>query len=129
VNSCPWKSRLAKIRAAKADLEAEAKREAEQQKAEAEAKIAQRRQQEEKTGKKARGRDPQVPDPEKAEVDEKAQRNFTDPESRIMPDGAHKGRSSWRATPSTRAKTNNTGADAGAGGREPGSPASGRQRR
>jgi len=84
-------SRLAKIRAAKADLEAEAKREAEQQKTEAEAKIAQRRQQEEKTGKKARGRDPQVPDPEKAEVDEKAQRNFTDPESRIMPDGAHKG--------------------------------------
>jgi transposase len=84
-------SRLAKIRAAKADLEAEAKREAEQHKAEAEAKIAKRREQEEETGKKARGRDPQVPDLEKAEVNEKAQRNFTDPESRIMPDGAHKG--------------------------------------
>lgn len=27
----------------------------------------------------------------KAKPDEKAQRNFTDPESRIMPDGAHKG--------------------------------------
>jgi transposase len=84
-------SRLAKIRAAKADLEAEAKREAERQKAAAEAKIAERRQMEEKTGKKARGRDPQVPDPEQAVPDEKAQRNFTDPESRIMPDGARKG--------------------------------------
>jgi transposase len=84
-------SRLKKIQAAKAELEAEAKQEAEKQKAEAEAKIAERRKQEEKTGKKARGRDPQVPDPEKAQPKENAQRNFTDPESRIMPDGAHKG--------------------------------------
>jgi transposase len=82
-------SRLKKIQAAKAELEAEAKQEAEKQKAEAEAKIAERRKQEEKTGQKARGRDPQVPDPEKAKPKENAQRNFTDPESRIMPDGAH----------------------------------------
>src|SRR5206468_10089457 len=34
---------------------------------------------------------PQVPDPEQAEPEDKAQRNFTDPDSRIMPDGAHKG--------------------------------------
>jgi transposase len=84
-------SRLKKIQQAKADLEAEAKQKAEQEKAAAEAKIAARREQEEQTGKKMGGRPPQVPDPEQAVPDEKAQRNFTDPESRIMPDGAHKG--------------------------------------
>jgi len=84
-------SRLAKIRAAKAELEAEAQQKAEEKKAAAEAKIAERREQEARTGKKAGGRDPQVPDPAQAEPDPKAQRSFTDPESRIMPDGAHKG--------------------------------------
>jgi hypothetical protein len=44
-----------------------------------------------KTGKKAGGRDPQVPDPEQAIPEAKAQRNFTDPDSRIMVDGANKG--------------------------------------
>jgi transposase len=84
-------SRLKKIREAKAALEAEAKQKAAQQKAAAEAKIAARREQEARTGKKPGGRDPQVPDPEQAVPDPKAQRNFTDPESRIMPDGANKG--------------------------------------
>ena len=84
-------SRLRKIRAAKAELEAEAREKAQEKKAAAEAKIAQRRAQEEHTGKKPGGRDPQVPDPEEAVPEEKAQRNFTDPESRIMPDGTHKG--------------------------------------
>jgi hypothetical protein len=84
-------SRLAKIRAAKAELEQEAKEKAARQRAEAEAKIAQRREQEAQTGKKAGGHDPQVPDPEQAKPDGKAQRNFTDPDSRIMPDGANKG--------------------------------------
>ena len=84
-------SRLKKIRAAKAELEAEAKQKAAAQKAAAEAKIAERREQEARTGKKPGGRDPQVPDPEQAVPDPKAQRNFTDPESRIMPDGANKG--------------------------------------
>jgi hypothetical protein len=78
-------SRLAKIRAAKAELEAEAQQKAEEKKAAAEAKIAERREQEARTGKKAGGRDPQVPDPAQAEPDPKAQRSFTDPESRIMP--------------------------------------------
>jgi hypothetical protein len=32
-----------------------------------------------------------LPDPEQAKPDDTAQRNFTDPESRIMPDGASKG--------------------------------------
>jgi hypothetical protein len=84
-------SRLKKIREAKAELEAEAKQNAEAKKAEAEAKLADRREQEARTGKKAGGRDPQVPDPEKAEPDPKAQRSFTDPESRIMPSGSQKG--------------------------------------
>jgi transposase len=84
-------SRLVKIRAAKAELEAEAKQKAEEKKAAAEAKIAERREQEERTGKKTGGREPQVPDPEKAVPEPKAQRNFTDPDSRIMPDGSHKG--------------------------------------
>lgn len=84
-------SRLAKIRAAKAELEQEAKEKATRQRAEAEAKIAERREQEAQTGKKAGGHDPQVPDPEQAKPDGKAQRNFTDPDSRIMVDGANKG--------------------------------------
>ena len=84
-------SRLEKIRAAKADLEREAKEKAEKARVEAEAKIAERREKEARTGKKAGGHDPQVPDPEQAKPEPKAQRNFTDPESRIMPDGANKG--------------------------------------
>ena len=84
-------SRLQKIRAAKAELEQEAKEKAERQRAEAEAKIAERREQEARTGKKAGGHDPQVPDPEQAQPEAKAQRNFTDPDSRIMVDGANKG--------------------------------------
>jgi hypothetical protein len=84
-------SRLKKIAAAKAELEREAREKAEQERAAAEAQIAKRREEEERTGKKARGREPQVPDPEQAKPDPKAQRNFTDAESRIMPDGANKG--------------------------------------
>jgi hypothetical protein len=84
-------SRLAKIRAAKAELEAEAQQKAEEKKAAAEAQMGQRREQEARTGKKVSGRKPQVPDPEQAVPEPKAQRNFTDPESRIMPDGSHKG--------------------------------------
>ena len=84
-------SRLKKIREAKEALEAEAKQKAEEQKAEAEAKIAARQEQEKQTGQKPRGRAPQVPNPGQAKPESSSQRNFTDPESRIMPDGAHKG--------------------------------------
>jgi hypothetical protein len=84
-------SRLAKIRAAKAELEAEAQQKAEEKQAAAEVQIRQRQEQEARRGKKVSGREPQVPDPEQAVPDPKAQRNFTDPESRIMPDGGHKG--------------------------------------
>jgi transposase len=84
-------SRLAKIRAAKVELEAEAKQKAEEKQAVAKAQIEQRREQAARTGKRVSGPEPQVFDPEQAVPDPKAQRNFTDPESRIMPDGSHKG--------------------------------------
>jgi transposase len=84
-------SRLKKIQAAKAALEAEAREKTEQVRAEAEQKLAEREEEERHTGKKKRGRKPGLPDPEQARPDEAAQRNFTDPESRIMPDGANKG--------------------------------------
>ena len=69
--------RLEKIRAAKAELEAEAK-------AAAEAEARRRAQVEEKRvaeGRKKNGRTPAPPNPE---PDNKAQRNFTDPDSRIL---------------------------------------------
>ena len=84
-------SRLKKIREAKAALEAEARQKAAEARAAAEARIVQRRQKEAETGRKIPGRPPQVPDPGQAAPESKAQRNFTDPDSRIMPDGAHKG--------------------------------------
>ena len=83
-------SRLKKIAAAKAALEQEARERAEMKKAEVEAKLEERRKQEEEQGKKIGGRPPQAPDPEQAEPKTKAQKNFTDPESRIMMDGATK---------------------------------------
>jgi len=84
-------SRLKKIQQAKAELEKEAEEKAEQQRADAEAKRAARRHQEQQTGKKPRGREPKAPDPKQAQPEAKAQRNFTDGDSRIMPDGANKG--------------------------------------
>jgi transposase len=81
-------SRLRKIREAKASLEAEAKEQAQAAAAAVEAKLAARKQREEETGKKTRGRAPQVVNVAEAKPEAKAQRNFTDPESRIMKDGA-----------------------------------------
>lgn len=65
--------RLKKIREAKAELEREAKEAAETKKREAQAKRAE---------KGPRGRMPADPDPTPKD---KAQKNFTDPDSRIMP--------------------------------------------
>ena len=84
-------SRLAKIREAKESLESQAKAAAEAKASEAQAKLKERAKKEDETGKKPRGKPPAVPNPEEAKPDPKAQRNFTDPESRIMPDGANKG--------------------------------------
>jgi len=79
-----------KIAEAKEALEQEARERAVAEKALVEAKLEERRRQEEARGKKFGGRPPQVPDPEQAKPDPKAQRNFTDPDSRIMKDGATK---------------------------------------
>jgi transposase len=84
-------SRLRKIGEAKANLEREAKERAMQQRVETEQKLVEREEEEQRTGKKKRGRKPEPPDPDKAKPADTAQRNFTDPESRIMPDGANKG--------------------------------------
>jgi transposase len=83
-------SRLKKIAEAKAALEQEARERAVIEKARVEQRLEERRQQVEKTGKKIGGSEPKVPDPDKAEPEPKAQRNFTDPDSRIMVDGATK---------------------------------------
>src|SRR5499427_5790997 len=69
--------RAEKIRAAKAELEAEAKAAAEE-KAKAQAEAEEKRQAE---GRKKPGKPAAPPSPE---PDPKAQKNFTDPESRIM---------------------------------------------
>ena len=84
-------SRLAKIRAAKAELEQEAKEKAARTAAAAKAKNEERRRKEEETGKKVGSHAAAVPDVDTAVPEPKAQRNFTDAESRIMKDGATKG--------------------------------------
>jgi len=81
-------SRLEKIREAKAALEQEAKEAAEKKQAEVAAQLKERKKQERERGRKFGGRPPQAPDPEEAKPEPQAQRNFTDPESRIMKDGA-----------------------------------------
>jgi transposase len=83
-------SRLAKIRAAKAELEAEAKTVAAAAAEAAQAKRAARERQSRERGRPPQGRPPKAVDPTQAVPAPKAQRNFTDPESRIMKDGATK---------------------------------------
>jgi transposase len=84
-------TRLGKIREAKAALEAQARAAAAEAAAVAQAKLAARQRQAETTGRKPKGRPPRVLDPAQATPKPKAQRSFTDPESRIMQDGATKG--------------------------------------
>jgi hypothetical protein len=84
-------SRLEKIKAAKAALEAEAREEVRLKAEEVQEELKGRERKEKETGQKIRGRLPVIPDPQEAVPEEKAQRNFTDPESRIMKDGASKG--------------------------------------
>lgn len=84
------KDRIAKIVEAKTALENEARDRAELEAAAVNARLAERAEKEAETGKKTGGRPPAVPDPETAKPDPKSQRNFTDPESRIMLDGATK---------------------------------------
>jgi len=83
--------RLAKIREAKAALEQEARAAAERKKIAVEAALAERARHEAETGKGIGGPKPVAPDPATATPEAKDQRNFTDPESKIMKDGATKG--------------------------------------
>jgi transposase len=80
--------RLTKIRELKRQLEEEARRATEKKKAEAEKRLAERRAEEQRRGRKFGGRPPGVPDVEAAKPRPTAQRNLSDPESRIMKDGA-----------------------------------------
>jgi septal ring factor EnvC (AmiA/AmiB activator) len=82
--------RLEKIREARAALEREAREAAEKKLAEVEAQLKEREKQERERGQKMGGRPPQAPDPEQAQPEPKAQLNFTDPDLRIMKDGATK---------------------------------------
>lgn len=75
--------RLEKIKKAMESLEQEAKADAEAKRRE----IAEKEQSLKDQGKKSKGKKPKVPSDKPAA---KAQRNFTDPESRIMKDGASK---------------------------------------
>jgi transposase len=85
-------SRLAKIQEAKAALEEQAKEAARIKAEEQQDKIQAREDAERTLGKKPLGRAPNPPEnPEIAVPEPKAQRNFTDPDSRIMVDGATKG--------------------------------------
>jgi transposase len=83
-------SRLKKIQEAMAALEAEAKAAAAVKAEAAKKKIAEREEKAAESGEKPRGRAPEIPDPGQAKPDDKAQKNFTDPDSRIMKDGATK---------------------------------------
>ena len=76
--------RLQTIREAKAELERQARQEAEQKKAEIERRVREREQQAAATGRPLRGRHPAVPDPATAEPEPKARINLTDVESRIQ---------------------------------------------
>jgi transposase len=80
-------SRLAKIREAKAALEAEAKQKAAQKTEAGQQEVTP----ESPIGTDQAREEAPAPQPEEAKPEPKAQRNFTDPESRIMPDGSNKG--------------------------------------
>jgi len=84
------KSRLARIRAAKEALEREARERAELAAEDARKRLREREEKEAARGRRFGGRPPRVPDPETAVPGPREQKNFTDPESRIMMDGATK---------------------------------------
>jgi len=80
--------RLETIQRLKAEMEREAREAAERQSAEIAQRREVRQEREQEAGRRFGGREPQRPDPETARPAEDAQRNLTDPDSRIMRDGA-----------------------------------------
>ena len=83
--------RLTRLQEAKQALEARARQKAEEERERVEHRLEDIAHKEEQTGRKHPGRKPALPDPDKAEPEVKDQYNFTDPDSRIMLDGATKG--------------------------------------
>ncbi len=81
-------SRLAKIREAKAALEEEARREAEEEARRQEERTREREKKEAARGRRFGGHPPRIPDPAKAAPKPEKQKNFTDPQSCLMKDGA-----------------------------------------
>jgi transposase len=81
-------SRLKKIREAKAALEREAKEEAEREARRQEERARDREEKEAAQGHRFGGNPPRIPDPKKAVPKPTKQKNFTDPESCLMQDGA-----------------------------------------
>jgi transposase len=80
--------RLKKIREAKAALEEEARREAEKEAARQEERTREREEKEAAQGHRFGGNPPRIPDPKKAVPAPTKQKNFTDPQSCLMQDGA-----------------------------------------
>ena len=81
-------SRLKKIREAKAALEEEARREAEREARRQEERTRERKKKEAACGRRVGGHPPRIPAPTKATPKPTKQKNFTDPESCLMKDGA-----------------------------------------
>jgi murein DD-endopeptidase MepM/ murein hydrolase activator NlpD len=82
---------LKKLQEAKAALEEEAGQKAEEQRAATEARHAAEPVPQASVTAPTQATEPAQPEPQQALPKAKTQRNFTDPESRIMPDGANKG--------------------------------------
>ena len=80
--------RLKKIREAKAALEEEARKEAEEEARRQEERTKEREKKEAAQGHRFGGNPPRIPDPGKATPAPTKQKNFTDPESCLMQDGA-----------------------------------------
>lgn len=79
-------TRLKKIREAKAELERQARQEAEEKKAEAEQRLRERQEKAAAAGRPLRGKLPRIPDPETAKPEPQDIANLSDAESRIMLD-------------------------------------------
>jgi len=76
--------RRKKIREAMAALEAEAREQAAKDAESAKARIAEREREEQRRGQRIRGKKVKVPDAAQAKPAPRAQRNFTDPDSRVQ---------------------------------------------
>jgi transposase len=84
-------ARLRKIREAKAELERQARQQAEEKKAKIQRRLRERQQKALERGRPLRGTLPALPDPETAVPKPTAVVNLTDPESRVMRKGGSSG--------------------------------------